>query len=329
MGMLLDTTKAVARATFASVIALSCLASLPASAQDKIAYPHKVVTLVTHSSPGGGSDVFLRDMTKYLKEIVDADFVVENVSGGSGAKAMAYMAKQKADGSVFYATTPTYIYTSAMSKLDANYTNLEPLANVFYDPQVVYTRNDAPFKTLKDVIDHAKTNRSAWGAANPGSLERITLEQMKKLTGVKAAIVTSEGGGETMINVLNGTLDMAIGEVQELVSQIEGKQIRVLAVLGDAPLAKLPNVPTAKDSGVDIVVRKFRGLAGPKGLPPEITAAWDKIIPKLLADPKYKAQYEAASLVPGFVPHADYVKFVDEFATQQQALLIEVGVVKK
>ena len=266
--MLLDTSKAVARATFASVLALSCLAPFSASAQDKVAYPHKVVTLVTHSSPGGGSDVFLRDMTKYLKDVIDADFVVENVSGGSGAKAMAYMAKQKADGSVFYATTPTYIYTSAMSKLDTNYTNLEPLANVFYDPQVVYTRNDAPFKTLKDVIEHAKTKRSAWGAANPGSLERITLEQMKKMTGVNAAIVTSEGGGETMINVLNGTLDMAIGEVQELVSQIEGKQIRVLAVLGDAPLAKLPNVPTAKDSR-----RRHRGPQIPRSCRSEGPAA--------------------------------------------------------
>ena len=228
------------------------------------------MTLVTHSSAGGGSDVFLRDMTKYLKNIIDADFVVENVSGGSGAKAMAHMAKQKPDGSVFYATTPTYIYTSHMSELSANYTSLEPLVNVFYDPQVVYTRNDAPFKTLKDVIDHAKTSRSAWGAANPGSLERITLEQMKKITGVKAAIVTSEGGGETMINVLNGTLDLAIGEVQELRSQIEGKQIRVLAVLGEAPLAQLPDVPTAKDFG-----RRSRGPQVPRPRRSEGPAAGD------------------------------------------------------
>src|SRR5690606_14247078 len=101
----------------------------------------------------------------------------ENVTGGSGAKAMAHLAKQKADGSVFYATTPTYIFTSHMSKLDSDYTALEPLVNVFYDPSVVYTRADAPFKNLADVIEKAKSERSAWGAANPGSLERITLER--------------------------------------------------------------------------------------------------------------------------------------------------------
>ncbi|MFC5068142.1 tripartite tricarboxylate transporter substrate binding protein [Flaviflagellibacter deserti] len=327
--MLVKHTNALARSLFAATLGLACAAALPALAQDKIAYPHKVVTLVTHSSPGGGSDVFLRDMTKYLKQVIDADFVVENVSGGSGAKAMAHMAKQKPDGSVFYATTPTYIYTSHMAELSANYTALEPLANFFYDPEVIYTRADAPFKTLKDVLDKAKAGRSAWGAANPGSLERITLEQMKKITGVNAAVVTSEGGGETMINVLNGTLDIAIGEVQELRSQLEGKQVRVLAVLSEAPLALLPGVPTAKDSGIDLAVRKFRGLAGPKGLPPEITKAWDQAIPKLLADPKYKADYEAANLVPAFIAHDDYVKFVDHFAMEQKTLLTEVGVVKK
>ena len=305
-------------------------ATLSASAQDKVAYPHKAVTLVTHSSPGGGSDVFLRDMTKYLKKYIDADFVVENVTGGSGAKAMAHLAKQKPDGSVFYATTPTYIYTSHMSTLDTNYTALEPLVNVFYDPEVIYTRADAPFKNLQDVIDKAKSGRSAWGAANPGSLERITLEQLKKMTGAStAAVVTSEGGGETMINVLNGTLDIAVGELQELRSQLEGKQVRVLAVLADERLAQLPDVPTAKEGGVDLVVRKFRGLAGPKGLPEDVTKAWDAAIQKVLADPEYKAQYEAAGLVPAFIPHKEYVTFVDTFAEEQKALLSEVGVIKK
>lgn len=313
----------------AAAVALVGASYGSAVAQDKIAYPHKVVTLVTHSSAGGGSDVFLRDMTGYLKKIIDADFVVENVSGGSGAKAMAHMAKQKPDGSVLYATTPTYIYTSHMSELSADYTAMEPLVNVFYDPEVIYTRADAPFKTLADVVAKAKSERSAWGAANPGSLERITLEKLKKQTGVNAAIVTSEGGGETMINVLNGTLDIAIGELQELRSQLEGKQVRVLAVLGDKPLPQLAGVPTAKEGGIDLVVQKFRGLAGPKGLSAEATKAWDQAIPRLLADPEYKAKYEAAGLIPAFMPHSEAVTFTAKFAEEQKAILGEVGITKK
>src|SRR5687768_17748163 len=83
---------------------------------EPVAYPHRVVTLVTHSSPGGGSDVFLREMSKHLGKYINATFVVENVQGGSGARAISRLATAKPDGSVFYATTPTYIYTSLLSK---------------------------------------------------------------------------------------------------------------------------------------------------------------------------------------------------------------------
>jgi putative tricarboxylic transport membrane protein len=326
--MLFDIRRLAAKAAIAAALALATTAA-PSAAQDKIPYPHKVVTLVTHSSAGGGSDVFLRNMTKYLKQIIDADFVVENVTGGSGAKAMAFMAKQKPDGSVFYATTPTHIYTSHMSDVSANYTSLEPVVNVFYDPQIIYTRYDAPYQNLKDYIEQSKAKRSTWGGGSAGSQERIMMEQMKKITGLNAAIVTSDGGGEVMINVLNGTFDIGLGELQELRAQIEGKQIRVLAVLSDEPVAQLPGVPTGEESGVNLVARKFRGLAGPRGLPPEIVATWEQAIERLLADPAYKEEYEAANLIPAFIPHDEYVKFINDFAEEQKVMLTEVGVIKQ
>ena len=97
----------------AATIAAAALgaASGPAAAQE---YPHDTVTLITHSRSGGGTDVFLREMTKYLGGYLGADFVVENVRGGSGAKAMARLANSPADGSIFYGTTPTFINTSLL-----------------------------------------------------------------------------------------------------------------------------------------------------------------------------------------------------------------------
>lgn len=319
----------VLKHNFLKVLAVASVAfAAPATAEDKIPYPADVVTLITHSSPGGGSDVFLRDMIRFLDDIIDADFVVENIRGGSGANAMAHMAQAATDGSVLYATTPTYIFTSLMSDLSANYENLEPVVNVFLDPAVLYARFDSPFQTFDDLIAHAKKNRSAWGAANPGSLERMSLEKLKQLTGVNAAIVTSEGGGETMINVLNGTLDAAIGEVQELRSQLEGNQIRLLAIATDERADDFPDVPTVKESGTDLVVRKFRGLAGPVGISDEAVAAWEQAIPRLLANEEYRELYHASNLVPTFIPHADYVTFMSDFADEQSTFLKETGVIQ-
>ena len=310
-------------------LALACASIPPALAQAK-PYPHKNVTLVTHSSPGGGSDVFLRDLAKHLGPIMGVNFAVENVSGGSGAKAMAFVAQAKPDGSVFYATTPTYIQTTLLSKPKFGYTALEPVAIVFEDPEVVFTRADAPFKTLTDVIEHARKNptKARWGAANPGSLERITLERMSRKMNVKVPVVPHEGGGDMMINVLNGTLDIGIGEVQELQGQLQGGKVRILAVLSDKRAELLPNVPTAKEQGVDIVVRKFRGLAGPKGVSPEAASALDAGLQKVLADPAFKKSYTQSNLIPNFMGHQEAIAFTNQFATEVTQTLKELGVIK-
>ena len=298
----------------------------PAAAQAK--YPQSTVILATHSSPGGGSDVFLRELAPTLTKIMGVDLAVKNISGGSGAKAMAALAKAKPDGSLFYATTPTFIYTSLLSKPEATYKDLEPIVNVFYDPEVVYTATDGPMKSMRDVIEKAKSSRGKWGAANPASLERQVLERMKTATGVKAAVVTFEGGGDMMINVLNHTLDIGIGELQEIKPQLEAGKLRVLAVVGDERLSQLPDVPTAREAGVDVSVRKFRGIAGPKGTPPEVIAAWEAGIQKLLADPAYKKTYTENGLQPAYMSHADYVTFIAQFGQETEAFLKTAGVIK-
>ena len=237
------------------------------------------MTLVTHSSPGGGSDVFLREMVPHLSRIMGVTFVVDNLQGGSGARAMATLARAKPDGGMFYATTPTFIYTSLLSTPSASYNDLEPLVNIFYDPEVLYTAADSPFKTLQDVLDRARKGGGKWGAANPASLERQVMERLKQKAGVTPAVATFEGGGDLLINVLNHTLDMGVGELQEITAQLDARKIRLLAVVGDARLARFPEVKTVKEQGIDLSVRKFRGLAGPKGTPPDVIAAWEAAIP--------------------------------------------------
>ncbi len=315
-------------ATYAAIAAALSLTPLAAWAQTK--YPQSTVTLITHSSPGGGSDVFLREMIKHLQPAMGVNFAVENVSGGSGAKAMAKLAQSPSDGSVFYATTPTYIQTTLLSKPSVGYDALEPLVIVFMDPEVVYTRAESPLKTLKEAVDFAKKNpgKAKWGAANPASLERIALEKLKRKMGVDAAVATHEGGGQMMINVLNGTLDLGVGEIQEIRGQLEAGKVRILAVLTDKRLEQFPNISTAKEQGVDLTVTKFRGLAGPKGIPKNVAAAWEEGIKKVLASPAYKKEYEKENLIANFVGHAEAGKFTADFAKEVEASLKEFGIIK-
>ena len=152
-----------------AVLGFALFAMMGSAGAAPAKYPHKVVTLVTHSSLGAGGDVFLREMARVLPKYIDATFVVRNIPGGSGARAIAFVATSKPDGQTMYGTTPTYVYTSLMSSPPKTYKDLDPIVNVFMDPEVAYTRANGPFRTVKDLIDHAKTKRSGWGAANPAS----------------------------------------------------------------------------------------------------------------------------------------------------------------
>ena len=291
-------------------------------------YPHDSVTLVTHSKSGGGTDVFLRELVKHLGPYLGAEFVVENVRGGSGAKAMAKLATSPADGSIFYGTTPTFINTSLLSEPQYTYKDLIGVANVFLDPQIVYVKADSEFQNLTDVVKAAKADPGSviFGVTNPGSLDRQVMEKFKALTGVTAPVVTHDGGGELLISVLNGTASIGIGEIQELSAQLEAKQVRIITSYTEKRLADFADVPTAKEQGIDLVVNKFRGIAGPAGLPASITGKWQAAIEGVLKDDAFKAWYEAQSLVPFYLPSDEYNEFLDDFAGQQQAFFQEYGI---
>jgi len=319
---------AVTRREFFGVAGVALLPAVASAKAGQAKYPKSTVLLATHSSPGGGSDVFLREMAPYLSRIMGLNVVVDNIAGGSGAKAMATVARSKPDGGVFYATTPTFVYTSLLSRVPASFRDLEPIVNVFFDPEVIYTAADSKFKTVRDVIDQSKRARGRWGAANPASLERQTLERLKQKSGANAVVVTFEGGGDMLINVLNHTLDVGIGELQEIRAQLDARKVRLLGVVGDTRLTQFPDVPTVKEQGIDLAVRKFRGLAGPKGTPPAVIAAWEAAIPKLLADPAYKKSYTKNGLEPGFLAHREYVAFMSDFGRQTEAFLKESGAIR-
>ena len=131
-----------------------------------------------------------------------------------------------------------------------------------------------------------------------------------------------------LINVLNHTLDMGVGELQEIRAQLEIGRLRLLGVVGEERLPQFPDVPTVREQGIDLAVRKFRGLAGPKGMSTEAIAAWESAIPKLLDDPAYKKLYTDNSLQPGYMPHLEYVAFMREFGAQTEAFLKQSGVIQ-
>jgi tripartite-type tricarboxylate transporter receptor subunit TctC len=128
--------------------------------------------------------------------------------------------------------------------------------------------------------------------------------------------------------VLNGTLDIGVGEAQEIRSQLEAGQLRILALFGAERTERLPDVPTVSELGYDVVLTKFRGIAGPRGTPPAIVEAWEQGVQRVLENPQYKAAYEAKVLAPQFISHARYGQFIENFAARTEEFLRNTGVLQ-
>ena len=314
----------------ASVGAITWLLTAPVGAQERIDYPVDTVTLVTDSNPGGGTDIYFREMIKYLGPLMEVDFVVKNNSAGGGAAALVEVATAPADGSVLLGVTPSYIFMSLLTNVEKGMDDVEPLAQLFDDPVVLYVNADSPFQTLSDVIADAKANPGTqkWAAGSPTSISRIALEQMKAITGVEVTVVPHDSGSDTMLNILNGSLQLGIGEAGETAEQVAAGKLRLVALLRDEASDQLPNLETATAQGVDLSVSQFRGIAGPSGLPDEVVEAWDKAIPILLEDPDFKQWYQRVGMLPTFRQHSDFMTFVGEFAEAQKSVLRDLGVLQ-
>ena len=194
--------------------------------------------------------------------------------------------------------------------------------NFFLDTEIVYTRADGPYKTLEDVIDHARRAAGRWGAANPASLERQAAERLRVAAGVNAGIVSHEGGGDLMINVLNGTLEMGVGEMEEMRSQLAGGTVRVLATFNPERMATLSRHPDGEGSRL----RRDRREV-PRSCRAQGTAARDhphlgtRRRRSMLADPEYQASaISRDNLAPNFLPHAEYGPFVDEICRRHDSV---------
>jgi tripartite-type tricarboxylate transporter receptor subunit TctC len=121
---------------------------------------------------------------------------------------------------------------------------------------------------------------------------------------------------------------MGVGEVQEIRAQLAANRVVMLATFNPERMAGYPNVPTVKELGYDVTVVKFRGLAGPKGLPPEIIRIWEEAAQKILADPEYRASYTRDNLEPNYLPHDRYGLFVEKFAADTTAFFKATGVIR-
>ncbi len=294
----------------------------------------KTITFVVPWSAGGGSDTMARFLVKSIRDnkLTDADFVVANKVGGNGQIASAYVIKKKGNPNTWMtlASGQISIPLAGLGKIKA--TDFTALAQVAGDVNLLVVKQDSPFKSVADV--------AKWAKANPGKLnvggsataaeDHICTYLLEKATKTKMNYTAFSGGGQVMSNLLGGHIDVAWANPNECIGQVKGGLVRMLAVTKEDRLALLPDVPSFKELGYDLVFWQVRGIHGPPNMPKDAIEWSMNILKKATETDTWKKEYLTGKvLTPRFIPGAEYTKVIKENEEMFREALGAMGFLKE
>jgi tripartite-type tricarboxylate transporter receptor subunit TctC len=266
-------------------------------------YPSGTVEMYVGASAGGSSDLISRAVSKGLSDDLGASFPVINREGANGALAAAEVAKAKPDGSVIaiqnaslFAITPLAVSPDEVTKVD----DFDVVYGVSRDDYVLVTNPASGFKTLKDLESANRVVR--YGTTGVGTGAQLAAALLFKTTNVESQAVPFDGGAPALAALLGNQIDVASLQVGEAIENIQAGKLLPLSVFGPERIEYLPDVPTAKEQGLDVEVTQYRFMTTPKGTPQEVK---DKIVEGMkatFATEGYKAFNKQNSLTPMEVP---------------------------
>ncbi len=257
----------------------TALAIGTADAQD---FPSKPIEVVTHASAGGGTDTTARMMLIRARRELDTDAFVNIRRGGGGAVAMGYFSEQAPDGHTLLAITPTHLFTMARGAAPITLDDLTGVVRATDDPIVIMVRADSPHETIEDLIDAGNRGEVTWGGTQVGGVDHISAMAFANRAGTQIRFVPFDGGGEIVTNLMGGNITAAGLNVTEAKDQIEAGDFRALAAMSDERLSFLPDVPTLKEKGIDVVFSTVRGYLVHKDTPAERIAFLEEKLLKAL-----------------------------------------------
>jgi tripartite-type tricarboxylate transporter receptor subunit TctC len=229
-------------------------------------WPTKAVKFVSPYPPGGSVDPLARLLGAKLQDSLKQPFVIENRTGASGIIGTDYVAKSAPDGYTWVFIFDTHsVHQALQPKLP-------------FDPIKDFVGK--PYKTFADVIAAAKAKPDTLtiGNVGNGSLGHLATILLNQAAGIKLVPIPYKGGGPLSTDVLGGQIDFAMASTAAQAQYVRGGKMRALALTGDRRSHTMPDVPTLKELGIDVVANAWWGILAPAGTPTPIV---DKMVREL------------------------------------------------
>ena len=311
------------RLAFAALLVLA--AAAPAAA-----FPDKPVELTVLFGAGSAADLLARKLADLAGRDLGQPVAVVNRTGAGGALGYTYVKGQPADGHtlVWNSNSVSTAYHAGNMKLD--YTAFAGVAALTGEPVSLAVKADAPWRDVRELLAYAKAHpgQVRLGNSGRGSFTHLVAVALENRAGVKLTHVPF-GRELAVTTVLGDKIEASVQLPAEIMAQVTGRQVRVLAVSGTARLASLPDVPTLKEAGVDLAMTLWRGVAAPQGTPPAAIARLERAFTQAAQSPEFRDFAARMGAVVDVRGAKEFDAFMAKDDREIAALMEQIGLRKQ
>jgi tripartite-type tricarboxylate transporter receptor subunit TctC len=292
-------------------------------------YPDRPVKMIVPWAAGGDTDNIFRPLAPLLQKHLGQPVVIANVGGASGTVGAREAKNSPADGYTVYAMHD-YIHLVHYAGLtDITYKDFEPVCLISATPSVLTASPKTPWKTWKELVDDAKKRPGEITVgATLGSTSHIFPASVEKAAGIKFKYVSYEGLAPRMNAILGGHIDLTDSNLTQK-GKVEAGQLKFIAIASEKRNPDMPDVPTLKELGMNIVYEVVRGLMVPKGTPAPVRAKLAEACAKATAEAEFADSMKKQGTTVAYQDPAQYATFLDKIDGENKAIMTDLGLIKK
>ena len=273
-------------------------AALAAPAFAQSGYPNRPIELVVPAGAGGGTDALARAFADAARKHLPQPVTVLNRPGASGMIGHGEMINAKPDGYKLAMVFAEIVIVPHLGLTKLSYEDFTPIALLNQDPAAITVKADAPWNTIEDFVaaSKARSGELRMGNSGPGSIWHLAHAALEDKLGFTYNMVPFGGAAPAVLALLGGHIDAVAVSPGEVATHVAGGKLKTLAVFSDKRIKGFENVPTMKERGIDLSLSTWRGLAAPKGTPPEVIAVLADATRKIAAEPSLKETLDRLSM---------------------------------
>ena len=298
-------------------------------------YPDKPITLVVPFAAGGSLDVTARLIADKLKDLLGQPVLISNRPGAGSAVGARAVAGAPADGyTLFFTSGSAFGYLHLLvPNVGLELEDFAPVAAVAVNPSVIVATKKLPANSLQELGNHPNPGEISFCTTGANGLNHLQLEMFKRAVKAKTGKefnvthVPYNGLAPALTAVREGSIHACTLPYASLVKQLNGKDLRVLAVQSKTRLPWLPDVPTTGQAGYPELDGNdaFVNVQAPKGTPQAVIAQLEAAIQKTMQDPAVRKKLEQLEVQPVFMNSRETQKWLEEDVSRYGAVIREAG----